>query len=113
IPERDMKNSIDKIIAHVVQMGDTITNTQPLIVDVNGMRKQLADAPGFRSCRPVKVLECGVSAGQTGVGLVTCRVTRRGCCSWSARCGLLGGEVQDPRGQRDVEGGVQPADLGA
>lgn len=39
-----MKNSIDKIIAHVVQMGDTITNTQPLIVDVNGMRKQLADA---------------------------------------------------------------------
>jgi len=29
-----------------------------------------AGLPGFRSCRPVKVLECGVSAGQTGVGLV-------------------------------------------
>jgi hypothetical protein len=28
-------------------------------------------------------------------------------------CGLLGVEVEDPRGQRDVEGGVQPPGLGA
>ena len=45
--------------------------------------------------------------------LVTCRVTRRRCCAWSARCGLLGVEVEDPRGQCDVEGLVQPSGLGA
>jgi len=39
-----MKNSIHKIVAHVVQVSDTITNTQPLIVDLHGMRKQLTDA---------------------------------------------------------------------
>jgi hypothetical protein len=44
---------------------------------------------------------------------VTCRVTRRGCCAWSAGCGLFGVEGEDPRWQRDVEGGVQPANLGA
>jgi hypothetical protein len=39
-----MKNSIHKIVAQVVQVSDTITNTQPLIFDVQGMRKQLTDA---------------------------------------------------------------------
>ena len=50
---------------------------------------------------------CGVDWA-TAVGLVTCRVTRRGCCGWSARCGSFGVEVQDPGWQREVEDGVQP-----
>jgi hypothetical protein len=44
---------------------------------------------------------------------VTRRVTRRGCCAWSGRCGLLGVEVEDPGRQGDVEDLVQPPDLGA
>ena len=42
---------------------------------------------------------------------MTRRVTRPGCCAWSARCGLLGVEVEDPGRERDAEGGVQPAGL--
>jgi hypothetical protein len=44
---------------------------------------------------------------------VTGRVTRRGCCAWSGRCGLLGVEVEDPGRQVDVEDLVQLPDLGA
>jgi hypothetical protein len=31
-----------------------------------------------------------------GRGPVTCRVTRRGCCAWSAGCGGCGVEAEDP-----------------
>ena len=54
-----------------------------------------------------------VRAPTTSVGLVTRRITRRGGCAWSGRCGLLGVEVEDPGRQGDVEDLVQPPDLGA
>jgi hypothetical protein len=39
-----MKNSFRSINAQVVQVGEAITNTQPLVVDLRGVRKQLSDA---------------------------------------------------------------------
>jgi hypothetical protein len=40
----DMKNSFRDIKAQVVQMGDTITNNRPLILDLGNVRKELRDA---------------------------------------------------------------------
>lgn len=39
-----MKNSFRNINAQVVQVGETITNNQPLVVDLRDTRKQLSDA---------------------------------------------------------------------
>jgi hypothetical protein len=35
---------IHNVVGNFVQVGETITNTQPLIVDVRGVREQLTDA---------------------------------------------------------------------
>ena len=39
-----MKIKIDKVVGRVVQVGETITNAQPLIVDLRGVRERLTDA---------------------------------------------------------------------
>ncbi|GAA0928338.1 hypothetical protein [Pseudonocardia zijingensis] len=43
-----MKNSFRDIKAQMVQMGDTITNNQPLVLDVCSVRKELRKAVADR-----------------------------------------------------------------